>query len=248
MVTIIGSGEMAQALIAGLTQEGMEVEVVARDMEQLLRLEALYPIKKSPLQDFDIEGKVVILAVKPQALEDVARQVRGKAAIVLSVLAGTPIEKLHLIPSDAYVRAMPNIAAGKKASMTALSGDEGAKEIALNIFSKIGRTLWLQSEKELDIATAIAGSGPAFLALVAEALMDGGVAAGLKRSDAIELTRGLFYSFSSLDDEHPALIKDRVMSPAGTTAAGYSALERGAVRSSFMEAVLQAYKRTLKAN
>ncbi len=84
----------------------------------------------------------------------------------------------------------------------------------------------MEAEKELDIATALSGSGPAYLALVAEALCDGAVREGLKREDAMTLMRGLFKGFGELIQTiHPALLKDNVMSPGGTTAAGYGALE-----------------------
>ncbi|MRI57945.1 MAG: pyrroline-5-carboxylate reductase [Epsilonproteobacteria bacterium] len=248
VITIVGYGEMARALIEGLLQSGEEVEVIGRSEEKLQQIALLYPIQTRLLDGVDIQDKTLILAVKPHTLEEVAKKLQGEAALLISILAGVELDRLHIIKAHHYVRAMPNIAAAKKASMTTLTGDIEAKPKALEIFSHIGRTLWVESEKELDIATAIAGSGPAFLALVAEAIADGGVAAGLKREDAFTLTKGLFHSFSSLEDEHPALIKDKVMSPAGTTAAGYRALESEGVRSAFIEAILEAYQRTLKTN
>ena len=141
---------------------------------------------------------------------------------------------------------MPNIAAAHGASVTALTGDEGARRSAEELFGAIGETLWLNSEAKLDAATAIAGSGPAFLALVAEALADGGVACGLSRDEAAALTAGLFRSYAALADTPPAAIKDAVMSPAGTTAAGYGALEDRGVRGAFIEAVRRAYERSRK--
>jgi len=131
--------------------------------------------------------------------------------------------------------------------MTTVTGDENYKDMAMQICQALGEVLWVNSEKELDIATAVAGSGPAFLALVAEALSDGAVKEGLKREDANFLVRGLFEGFVPLlKDNHPALLKDAVMSPGGTTAAGYSALEEGKVRDSFIKAITKAYERTLK--
>ena len=243
MLTIVGYGAMAKAIIAGLLEARIAVEVVGRDKKKLEELRSLYPIKTAILENFDIEGKNVLLAVKPYALEDIAQKLHGKAHILLSILAGTPIERLKIIKADHYIRAMPNIAAAKRASTTAITGDEAAKEYALKIFGQIGKAIWLGSEKELDIATAIAGSGPAFLAMVAEAMIDGGVACGLKRGDAVQLTQGLFESFAAICDEHPALIKDKVMSPAGTTAAGYKALENHGTRAAFIEAIVKAFER-----
>jgi pyrroline-5-carboxylate reductase len=139
---------------------------------------------------------------------------------------------------------MPNLAASVGQSMTTLTGDNKAKTDAIDLLSAIGETLWLNSEKEIDIATALAGSGPAYLALVAEALADGAVKQGLKREDAMATMRGLFAGFGTLIQEiHPSLLKDGVMSPGGTTAAGYGALEDGNVRASCMDAVEQAYEK-----
>ena len=243
MLTIIGYGAMARAIIEGLSEAKIAVEVVGRDEKKLEEIRYLYPVKTKILEDMDITGKNILLAVKPYALEDVAKKLHGEANVLLSILAGTPISSLRQIKARSYIRAMPNIAAAKRASTTSLTGDEEAKEYALKIFGQIGRTVWLGSERELDIATAIAGSGPAFLAMVAEALGDGGVACGLKREDAMRLVEGLFFSFSSIADEHPAIIKDKVMSPAGTTAAGIKALEDRGVRAAFMEAIAKAFER-----
>ncbi len=246
MVAIIGYGAMAQALLEGFLQKRVEVCIVGRDKTKREALAKRHNIQSFPLENFDITSKEILLAIKPYALEEVANKLQGKAKGLYSILAGTPIQKLRTIKAEAYIRAMPNIAALKGASTTALTGDEALKSRALELFSAVGETIWLQSEKELDIATAIAGSGPAFLALIAEAMMDGGVMAGLKRQDAQRLTQGLFLSFAALSDEHPALIKDQVMSPAGTTAAGIQALERQGVRSAFIEAVMEAFKKTLR--
>ncbi len=139
---------------------------------------------------------------------------------------------------------MPNLGAAHLKSMTTMTGDETLKESALNIFSKIGRCLWLSSENEIDIATGLAGSGPAFLALIAESLADGAVTQGLKRQDAQSLVEGLFEGFAPLlATSNPALLKDGVMSPGGTTAAGYEVLEKNGVRYAMMEAIQAAYSK-----
>jgi pyrroline-5-carboxylate reductase len=139
---------------------------------------------------------------------------------------------------------MPNLAASVGSSMTTLTGDVNYKKEAETLFSAIGSTRWLGSEKEIDIATALAGSGPAYLALITEALADGAVKQGLKRDDALAITKGLFEGFGKLiQNEHPALLKDGVMSPGGTTAAGYAALEEGNVRNACINAIEKAYKR-----
>ncbi|MDR2100335.1 MAG: pyrroline-5-carboxylate reductase [Campylobacteraceae bacterium] len=240
LLSIFGNGVMANAMIAGLLKHGFEIEVFGRDEKKLQALKKSYPKIKTNIYEngVDISGKNIILCVKPYALEAVAKRLKNRAAALFSVLAGTTLEKLKLnVEADNYVRAMPNIAAMFGKSMTTLTGDESAKETAVKIFGAIGKTLWVGSEKELDTATVLAGSAPAFLALVAESLIDGGVKEGLKRDDATFLARGLFEGFAELlnNYQHPSLIKDAVMSPGGITAKGYAALEDCKVRSAFMK-------------
>jgi pyrroline-5-carboxylate reductase len=149
-----------------------------------------------------------------------------------------------LIDAEFYLRAMPNVAASKNLSATAFTGDEGFKEETKVILDSFGQGIWVGSEKELDVATALAGSGPAYMMLVAEALADGAVRMGLKRPAAQQLVQGLFEgSAALLTDGHPGVVKDSVMSPAGTTAYGYAALENGNVRNGFIRAIEEAVKR-----
>jgi len=248
-ITIIGPGKMALALAKGLEKE-YELTIVGRDGEKLLHFtkELSKHAKTALLEKYNIDRQIVLLCVKPYALESVSAFLVGKAKTIYSVLAGTDIETLKkAIKAGEYIRAMPNLSAEFFSSMTTLTGDKTKKNEAEQLFSSIGQTLWVDSEKELDIATAIAGSGPAYLALVAEALADGGVKEGLKRSDATKLVEGLFSGFSPLlKNNHPALIKDAVMSPGGTTAAGYGALEEKGTRDAFIKAVQAAYNRIKK--
>ena len=243
-LTFIGNGNMALSIAQGL-KERFEIEVVGRNIEKLQQFESTLgvAVTKHLLDGFDVEGKKVLLCVKPNNVESLANKLIGKAEVIYSVLAGTTLQKLqNNLNASSFVRAMPNLAASVHHSMTTLTGDLTHQKEALEIFNAIGPTLWLHSEKELDIATALAGSGPAYLALIAEALTDGAVKQGLKREDAMQIMRGLFGGFGKLiQTNHPALLKDSVMSPGGTTAAGYWALEKGNVRSSCMDAIEQAY-------
>ena len=245
-ITFIGNGNMGLAIAQGL-KEKYNIEVVGRNMDNLDSFEAQLGknIEKHLIKDFDMTDKTIVLCVKPANVDEVSKKLHGKASLLISVLAGTPVAKLKkAFKPKAVVRSMPNLAASVGASMTTLTGDEKGKEEATSILSAIGDTLWLTSEKEIDIATALAGSGPAYLALIAEALADGAVKQGLKREDAMATMRGLFLGFGQLIQEvHPALLKDGVMSPGGTTAAGYGALEEGNVRASCIDAVEKAYKR-----
>ncbi|MFZ2889120.1 pyrroline-5-carboxylate reductase [Sulfuricurvum sp.] len=243
LITFIGNGKMALALAKGLC-DTHAIEVIGRNMSALENFEKSLatPIKKTLFSNADITGKIVILCVKPSNLIEVAPYLKGVALTLYSVLAGVQLESLKIISAHHYCRAMPNLAAETNASMTSLIGDISIASNAKTLFNTIGTTLWLNSEKELDIATALAGSGPAYLALIAEALCDGAVREGLKRDDAMVLMRGLFKGFGELiQATHPALLKDAVMSPGGTTAAGYGALEKGKIREGCMEAIRMAY-------
>ncbi len=245
-LTFIGNGAMALALAKGL-KSTYTIEVVGRSDKRLDEFEEKLglTIAKHSLEGFDISAKTIILCVKPANILTVGTQLTGKASLLYSVLAGTTLQTLtNNVDADATVRAMPNLAATVGKSMTTLTGDAGSQAQALALFDAIGSTLWVNSEKELDVATALAGSGPAYLALIAEALADGAVREGIKRDDAMTLMRGLFDGFGALiQDEHPALLKDAVMSPGGTTAAGYAALEKNSVRSGCIDAVASAAKR-----
>jgi pyrroline-5-carboxylate reductase len=245
-ITFIGNGNMALSIAKGL-KEKFKIEVAGRSMEKLDAFEKALgvTIQKSFIDGLDISSKTVLFCVKPANVEEVGKQLKGKAHLLVSVLAGTTVEKLKAnISSNAVVRAMPNLAASVGRSMTTMTGDDAYKDEASKLLASIGKTHWLGSEKEIDIATGLAGSGPAYLALIAEALADGAVKQGLKREDAMSVMRGLFGGFGELIQEiHPALLKDGVMSPGGTTAAGYGALEDGNVRAACIDAIAQAYKK-----
>jgi len=245
-LTFIGNGNMAKALIKGLVSS-YEIEVLGRNKSSLDQLQKEIPSISTNIlkENEDITNKNIILCVKPYSLPDLS--LSGKANSLYSVLAGTTIKALNnSISSKSYIRTMPNLAASNLKSMTTITGDIELKQSAIEIFNAIGSTLWLKSEKELDIATGLAGSGPAFLALVAEGLEDGAVNAGLTRADAQTLSAGLFEGFASLLSEQKASnIKDGVMSPGGTTAAGYAILEKHNVRYAMIEAIETAFQKAI---
>ena len=248
-ITFIGNGNMALSIAKGL-KNSYKIEVVGRNLEKIEKFEKELGIsvEKALMDDFSVEDKTVMFCVKPANVEEVATRIEGKARVIYSVLAGTSLQKLRQnLHPHAVVRAMPNLAASVGKSMTTLTGDEEFKDEAKELLGAIGTTLWLCSEKELDIATALAGSGPAYLTLIAEALADGAVKQGMRRDNAMVVMRGLFEGFGTLiQDIHPALLKDAVMSPGGTTAAGYGALEDGNVRASCMSAIESAYKKAVE--
>ena len=248
-ITFIGNGNMALSIAHGL-KNTFKIEVVGRDISNLDKFEKDLGVKieKNSYESFNMSDKKVILCVKPANLQEVGVRLLGTASELYSVLAGTTISSLkENIKSNGTVRVMPNLAASVGESMTTMTGDKELQKEAEELFKAIGSTLWLVSEKEVDIATAVAGSGPAYLALIHESLCDGAVKQGMKRADAIKVTNGLFKGFGDLiGTTHPALLKDGVMSPGGTTAAGYAALEENGVRNGCIKAVEAAFQVTQK--
>ncbi len=242
-IILIGAGNMGSAMVPALSKYNLTV--VDKDKSKIDRLKEQYSI--DGVTDIpNVDGKVVILAIKPQILNSITLE--GKAKALISILAGVTLDRLKdQIEADYYIRAMPNVAAINQKAVTSLVGDIEFKDSAIEILNSIGKTIWLNSEKELDIATGLAASSPAWLAIVAEALVDGAVNLGLPRDKAYEYLGGLFEGVGSvLESKHPALFKDMVTSPGGTTIAGIEVLEEKAVRSAFIEAMKACYERAIK--
>ncbi|EAK0440698.1 pyrroline-5-carboxylate reductase [Campylobacter lari] len=232
-IYILGNGAMASAIAKGL-EDTYKVVIVARDLKKASGLN----LKVLSYDEFDMDNKNIILAFKPYALEEVAVKLKGKARWLISVLANTTFERLHCIDAQNYVKIMPNTAAEFKASTTAyLMEKDLFKDEILSLLNTFGKAISLQNEKEFDIAMVLSGCVPAFLALVAESLANAGVKNGLKNELSYELTRASFESFSALfNHAHPAIIKEKICSPAGVTIKGIEALEKRALRGAFFEA------------
>lgn len=187
---------------------------------------------------------VVVLAVKPQSIDSV--KITGRPRAIVSIMAGVSLQSLRKrFSADLFVRAIPNLAAIYGKSATTLTGDDEFKREAIGLFERAGAALWVESEQEIAIATALAGSGTGFLALAAEAMGDAAVCLGMKPGDARKLTAALFDGMGDLlAHEHPALLRERVCSPGGTTIAGIASLETNGVRSGFFEAIRAAFERS----
>ncbi|AJC90959.1 pyrroline-5-carboxylate reductase [Campylobacter subantarcticus LMG 24377] len=224
---------MASAIAKGISG-AYEVIVVARDLKKASSLN----FKVISYDEFDMENKNIILAFKPYALEDVVVKLKGKARWLISVLAKTTFEQLHCIDAQNYIKIMPNTAAEFKASATAyLMENDLYKNEILSLLNTFGKAISLQNEKEFDVAMVLSGCAPAFLALIAESLANAGVKNGLKNELSYELTRACFESFSALfNHAHPAIIKEKICSPAGVTIKGVEVLEKKALRGAFFEA------------
>lgn len=238
---LIGAGNMGGAMLQSLHVK--DITVVEQNEKRAHVLKEMFPNVTIVNETPSLENYVVILAIKPQSFS--ALRTQGVAQGVISIMAGVSLAQLKEgIQAQHYVRAMPNMAASVRKSVTSLCGDEALKPIALEVLETIGSCFWLGSEKELDVAMGLGGCAPAWIALVAEALSDGAVNLGLKRELTFPMIAALFEGIGEvLKSEHPALLKDKVMSPAGTTVAGYMKLEEGKVRDSFIKAMDAAYER-----
>ncbi|MEO1068977.1 MAG: pyrroline-5-carboxylate reductase [Cyanobacteria bacterium J06638_6] len=259
MFGVIGGGMMGEALIARLLEQGIFTPgaVLVSDPQAMRRdvLHQTYGVQTTGDNQVVVDAAAtVLLAIKPQLLTAVADNLNPPAhatPLLLSILAGVTLARLNAeFPGWAVVRAMPNTPATVGAGITALAAGEGIsdqqRQQAQTIFSSVGTVVDVP-EYQMDAVTAVSGSGPGYLALVVEALADGGVAVGLPRAIALELAIATLRGTGELlhqSDLHPAVLKDRVTSPGGTTIAGIGALEAGGMRSTLIDAVRSAYIRS----
>ncbi|CZE47613.1 pyrroline-5-carboxylate reductase [Campylobacter geochelonis] len=241
-IYILGNGAMATAMALGL-RDLYEVVVVGRDKEKLAKF-AKFDIKTEVYgQIYDINNKNIILAFKPYALKTMSEKLSGMANNCISVLAMTKLDELNCIDAKNRICAIPNIAAEFKASITPYFTQDD-DSVAKEVLDGFGKSVAVYSNDELKSAGVIAGCSPAYLAIVAEALANGGVKEGLKKEISLNLVSGVFASFSKLlEHSHPALLKERVCSPKGTTIEGVAVLEECGVRSAFIKALSASAKK-----
>jgi pyrroline-5-carboxylate reductase len=253
---VIGGGKMGEALLAGLLTGGWatagELRAVEKLPDRAAQLRAGFPGVSVAGDPSVAHGHV--LAVKPGDVEPACRALAdtGSRAPVLSIAAGVTTRRLEagLLPGTPVVRAMPNtpalVGAGAAAVAAGQAADESDLAWAEQILGAVGKVVRVDEEL-LDAVTGLSGSGPAYVFLVAETLIEGGVLAGLPRPVATTLVvQTLLGSARLLDEspEGPGALRAAVTSPGGTTAAGLRALEAGGVRSAFLEAVLAATERS----
>ena len=253
---VVGLGRMAQALLfplleAGLV-EGAGVRAVVASGASAARLAEAHGLAVGTDPAAAWAAPVVLLAVKPQQLDQVAQAASaGQQGLLISVLAGVKLERLQrLFPAWHCVRAVPNTPSLVRAGLTGLAFgprvSSAQRAWVETLFGLVGEVHELP-EAQLDAFLALTSSGPAFVALVAEGLADGAVAAGLPRSLAHRLAhRTLAGTAALLDgqDLHPGQLKYMVSSPGGTTIAGLRMLEKAGVRSALLEAVVAAAQRS----
>jgi len=259
-VGFLGAGNMGEALIRGLLKAGLVPadQVFATDvrldrLEQIGKLYGIHTLSDNPLLVKRVD--VVILAVKPQIIHQVLKEVAPAVTsgqLFISMAAGVPTAALRAdLPKGVrLIRVMPNTPALVLEGVTAVARADGLKkgdlETAEEIFGAVGKVVVLEEEL-LDAVTGLSGSGPAYVALMIEALADGGVRVGLDRITAMTLAAQTVLGSAKLLIEtgaHPGQLKDMVTSPGGTAIAGITALEEGGVRRTFISAVERATLRS----
>lgn len=256
----LGAGNMGEAMIRGLLSAKL------RSPEQVVVYDAAPGRGEDLRRRFGVvvarsvgellgACDMVVVAVKPQVLSSVLSGISRDAAqgkTFVSIVAGAKITfyEKALGEGAKIVRTMPNtpalIGMGTTGIFFPPAIDAGTRQEVLSLFSSFGTVAEMPREELLDAVTALSGSGPAYAFLFLEALADGAVRAGMGRAEASLLAASTLEGAARMVREtgkHPAELKDMVMSPGGTTAAGVAALERGAFRATVMDAVLSAWQR-----
>jgi pyrroline-5-carboxylate reductase len=256
-VAILGCGKIGESLLAGLLTSGTtDLVATARRPERAAELKERHGVETT-LSNADAVGGagVVVLAVKPQDFEELLDGIRGavsKEQTVLSVAAAIPtafIER-RLGPEVPVVRAMPNAPATVHEGITGLCAGAHADEehvaAAEEVLAHLGPVVRL-SEPYMDAVTAVSGSGPAYFALLAEAMIEAGILLGLSREVSTQLVvQTMLGTAVLLRDErmHPVELREAVTSPGGTTICAIRELEQAGVRAAFLNAIQAAMKRS----
>lgn len=258
-VAFIGAGTMAEAMVRGIRQKKLVEpgDIIASDVRAERRDFFKGQYGARPAADNVAaarEADVAVLAVKPQALDPVLQGLKGclrPHQAVLSIVAGASMARIEEgLGFGGIVRAMPNtpaqIGAGVTVWTAAPSVSAEQKERVRSLLGVLGREFFVSSEDYVDMATAVSGSGPAYVFAVIEAFTDAAVHIGLPRELAAELVLGTISGSTQLaqgSGKHPAELRNQVTSPGGTTAEGLLKLEEGGLRAAFASAVIAAYQK-----
>ena len=258
-VAFIGGGAMGGAMIAGLMGRRLispqKITISDVRTERVAQLCELYGVLGTTDNLKAVAGaEIVVLAVKPQVLPQVLAELQGNVfpeALVLSIVAGASIASLTKgLEHPTVVRVMPNTPAqvgeGMAVWMATGAVSPSQREQVRAILGALGEEVCVTEEKYLDMATAVSGSGPAYILLFLEALIDAGVYMGFARPIAEKLAWQTMWGTLALvreRGEHPAALRNQVTSPGGTTAEALQVLERGGLRSLVTEAVWAAFQK-----
>jgi pyrroline-5-carboxylate reductase len=260
-IALIGGGTMGEMIISRLLLikivQKPELIIVSDPLAaRCFHLESEYGVRTTTCNVEAVQGaSIVILAVKPQVLAEVMAMLKDKIspdALVISIVAGASIASLcQGLNHPAVVRTMPNIAVQVGQGTTVWIPSSSVTEIQRShtqiILQALGKEFASQNEHYLDMATALSSAGTGFIFLYIEAMIDAGVQIGLTRTQAQELTLHTIAGSVELmfqTDEHPAVLRNKVTSPGGVTAAGLYELEKGGMRTIISNAVFTALSRT----
>jgi len=259
VVGFIGAGNMGEALIAGLLKAKFtppeQVMAFDADRERLRLIQKKYGIKKaSGNPHLCSQCDPILLCVKPQSMKEVIEEISESldaSKLLISIAAGVPLSVIEAYSRKQLrlIRVMPNIAVLVQEGATAIAPGNLATDadlkLAKDIFDCVGKSITI-NESLMDAVTGLSGSGPAYVFLVIEALTEAGVHLGMTRTEALTLaTQTVMGSVKLLLEtgEHPALLREKVTSPGGTTAAGLYKLEEGGFRKILIDAVKAAAQR-----
>jgi pyrroline-5-carboxylate reductase len=254
MIGFIGGGNMAEALVKGMTSRGMKDIIVSEPKEERRKhLQKAYRVKTTQSNNELVSlCSIIIIAVKPQNIDDVLNEIAGAvndSKTVVSIAAGITLSYLESkLKTKKLIRVMPNTPAiiQEGMSVIALCGcpDGNEVEIVRSIFMSVGHVLTLP-EKHMNTVTALSGSGPAFVALFLETMIESGEKMGLKRADSAELAVQTLLGTATLLDSgmSPGDLRKMVTSPGGTTAAGLKVFEERKLQDLVSDALLAAKKR-----
>lgn len=261
-VGIIGAGVMAEAMIAGLlanravTPDFLSASHPRRERRELLaERHGIRPVESN--RDALSDAELVVLAVKPQMLARVMRDLRGRLTseqVVLSIVAGATLRTLaEGLQHAAVVRAMPNTPSQIRRGMTVWTPSSTCtahqRDLARAALRSLGDEREVADESFVAMATALSGTGPTYLFAIMEALIDAGVHLGFPRELAHDLVVATLVGsaeYAQQSELHPAQLRNAVTSPGGTSAAAIYELEKGRIRTVFSDAVWAAYRRTLE--
>lgn len=259
-IAVIGGGTMGEALIKGLLREGLiePHDLVAADpwAERCAYLTDTYGVRTVANNATAVaEAEIVFLSVKPQVISSVFRDLKGvlgEGVCVFSIAAGVPVEKIQAgIGVDSVIRAMPNTPAQIGEGITVWTATsavtQAQREYALTILKALGEEVFVDDEHYLDMATALSGTGPAYIYLFMEAMVDAGVHLGFSRHIAEKLVFQTMLGSADYARQSPlhlAALRNQVTSPGGTTAEALYHLEKGGFRTVLSRAVWAAFVRS----
>lgn len=257
---LIGCGFMGEAMLSATVAKGIlrpgDIRVAEINGDRCATINGTYGVETTQDPAEALEGAdLALLAVKPQEFAAAAERLGGhlrREQTVISIMAGVPIDRIARALSHAgIVRAMPSTPAAIGEGMSVWTAtpevDEAARAQVGAMFGAMGREVYVDDEKYLDMATALNGSGPGFVFMLLEAFVDAGVHIGFKRPVAEMLAVQTFIGsarYAEATGKHLAQLRNEVTSPGGTTAAGLLELENAGVRGAIIAAIEAAYERS----